>query len=147
MRTIRRRACEVAGRPPSNHEVKASGPYDAENARVDRANACGACKVGTRFRCQSPHTFGVAQKNRGRQIRSRKAKSKAKLGHYLLFIVGGTGFIAKNFLVVATPEYDVPYALLSMFLAMVSWTLWVFIKGVDGARWEAVQAAQATVGR
>ena len=57
----------------------------------------------------------------------------------VLFIVGGAGFIAKNFLVVFTPQYDVPYVLLPLFLAMMSWTLWLFIKGIDCARWEAIQ--------
>ncbi len=57
-----------------------------------------------------------------------------------LFIAGGAGFIAKNFLVVVTPQYDLPYVLLPMFLATASWTLWVLIKGIDRAQWDARQA-------
>ncbi len=65
----------------------------------------------------------------------------------ILFVVGGAGFIAKNFLIVFTPQYDVPYVLLPMFLAMGSWMLWVLIKGVDHARWDTTQAAQSPAGR
>jgi hypothetical protein len=44
---------------------------------------------------------------------------------------------AKNFLVVLAPQYDLPYVIVPMFLGMVSLTLWLLIKGVDRARWDA----------
>jgi Domain of unknown function (DUF4386) len=54
-----------------------------------------------------------------------------------ILILGGASFIAKNFLVVLAPQYDLPYVIVPMFLAMVSLTLWLLIKGVDRARWDA----------
>jgi hypothetical protein len=61
-------------------------------------------------------------------------------------IVGGASFIAKNFLVVLAPQHDLPYVIVPMFLSMASLTLWLLIKGVDRARWDAKQAA-AIAGR
>jgi hypothetical protein len=58
-----------------------------------------------------------------------------ELGAILIF--GGASFIAKNFLVVFAPQSDLPYVIVPMFLAMVSLTLWLLIKGVDRARWDA----------
>jgi len=63
------------------------------------------------------------------------------------FILGGAGFIAKNFLVVAVPQYDVPYVFLPMFLAWCYWVLWVLIKGIDRAQWDTKQATPAVSGR
>jgi hypothetical protein len=57
---------------------------------------------------------------------------------------GGAGFVAKNILVVAVPQYDVPYVLLPMFLAWCYWVLWLLIKGIDRAQWDAKRTAQAT---
>jgi hypothetical protein len=54
-----------------------------------------------------------------------------------ILILGGASFIAKNFLVVLAPQYDLPYVIAPMFLAMVSLMLWLLIKGVDRARWDA----------
>jgi Domain of unknown function (DUF4386) len=54
-----------------------------------------------------------------------------------ILILGGASFIAKNFLVVLAPQYDLPYVIFPMFLAMFSLTLWLLIKGVDRARWDA----------
>ncbi len=54
-----------------------------------------------------------------------------------ILILGGTSFIVKNFLVVLAPHYDLPYVIVPMFLAMISLTLWLLIKGVDSARWTA----------
>jgi hypothetical protein len=64
-----------------------------------------------------------------------------------IFILGGASFIAKNFLVVVAPQYDLPYVIFPMFLAMVSLTLWLLIKGIDRARWDAMQTMAATAGR
>ncbi len=60
-----------------------------------------------------------------------------------LFILGGAGFIAKNILVVAVPQYDVPYVLLPMFLAWCYWVIWLVIKGINRAQWDAKQTAPA----
>jgi hypothetical protein len=62
-------------------------------------------------------------------------------------IFGGASFIAKNFLVVVMPQYDLPYVIFPMFLAMASLMLWLLIKGVDRARWDAMRALPATAGR
>ncbi len=61
-----------------------------------------------------------------------------------VFIFGGASFIAKNFLVVVAPQYDLPYVIFPMFLAMVSLTLWLLIKGINRARWDAMQTVSAT---
>jgi hypothetical protein len=60
------------------------------------------------------------------------------------FVLGGAGFIVKNILVVAVPQYDVPYVLLPMLLAWCYWVLWLLIKGIDRAQWDAKQTAPAT---
>jgi hypothetical protein len=52
-------------------------------------------------------------------------------------MLGGASFIAKNFLVVLAPQYDLSYVILPMFLAIASLTLWLLIKGIDRARWDA----------
>jgi hypothetical protein len=57
-----------------------------------------------------------------------------------ILILGGASFIAKNFLIVLAPQYDLPYVIVPMFLAMASLTLWLLIKGVDRARWDAMKA-------
>ena len=49
------------------------------------------------------------------------------------FIIGGVGFILKNVLSVAAPQYDQSYVLLPMFIAMLAWTLWAITTGVN--RW------------
>ncbi|WP_158790796.1 hypothetical protein [Granulicella sp. L60] len=54
-----------------------------------------------------------------------------------ILILGGASFIAKNFLIVLAPQYDLPYVIAPMFLAMDSLTFWSLIKGVDRARWDA----------
>ena len=61
-----------------------------------------------------------------------------------LFMLGGASFIADNLIVIAAPQYDLPYILVPMFVAMISWALWLWIKGIDSARWNALQGS-ATV--
>lgn len=61
-----------------------------------------------------------------------------------ILILGGASFITMNFLIVLAPQYNLPYLILPMFLAMVSLTLWLLIKGVDRARWDAMEEAPAT---
>jgi hypothetical protein len=64
----------------------------------------------------------------------------------LLLIVpnqlGGASFIAESFLVVLAPQYDLPYVIVPMFLALASLMLWLLIKGVDRAQWDAMQTAR-----
>ncbi len=57
------------------------------------------------------------------------------------FLLGGAGFIAKNILVVAIPQYDTPYVLLPMFLAWCYWVIWLMVKGIDRAKWDTKQTA------
>ena len=64
-----------------------------------------------------------------------------------IVILGGASFIAKNFLVVVAPQYDLPYVIFPMFLAMASLTLWLLIKGINRARWDAMQTVPVTAGR
>ena len=58
-----------------------------------------------------------------------------------LFMLGGASFIADNLIVVVAPQYDLPYILVPMFVAMISWTLWLWIKGIDFTRWHALQVS------
>ena len=87
--------------------------------------------------------YGIAAVVRGYLI-LRSGYLPRALG--AIVIVGGASFILKNFLVVLAPQYDLPYVIVPMFLAMASLTLWLQIKGVDRARWDAKQAA-AIAGR
>jgi hypothetical protein len=64
-----------------------------------------------------------------------------------IVILGGASFIVKNFLVVVLPQYDLPYVIAPLPLALVSMALWLLIKGVDRAQWDAKQGAPATAGR
>ena len=50
-------------------------------------------------------------------------------------------------MVVLSPQYDLPYVIVPMFLAMASLMLWLLIRGVDRAQWDAKQAATATAER
>ncbi len=54
-----------------------------------------------------------------------------------LFMLAGLGFITRNFVLVLAPAYLSNLFLVPMFLAGVSLTLWMLIKGVDVAKWEA----------
>jgi hypothetical protein len=88
--------------------------------------------------------YGTAAMVRGHLI-LRSGYLPRALGAF--FILGGAGFIAKNILVVAVPQYDVPYVLLPMFLAWCYWVLWLLIKGIDRAQWDAKRTAPATAER
>lgn len=55
-----------------------------------------------------------------------------------ILILGGASFITENFLVVLAPRYNLPYVIAPMFLAMICLALWLLIKGVDRARWDAM---------
>jgi hypothetical protein len=64
-----------------------------------------------------------------------------------IVIIGGASFIVKNFLIVAAPRYDLPYVIFPMFVAMASLMLWLLIKGINRAQWDAKQTALAITGR
>jgi Domain of unknown function (DUF4386) len=57
-------------------------------------------------------------------------------------ILGGAGFVVKNFLIVLAPQLDLPYVIAPMMLAMLSMGLWLLIKGVDRRQWDARQSAR-----
>lgn len=87
--------------------------------------------------------YGVAAGIRGYLI-LRSGYLPRALG--ALVILGGASFIAENFLIVVTPRYHLPYVVAPMILAMASLMLWLLIKGVDRAQWDAKQAASAISG-
>ena len=88
--------------------------------------------------------YGTAAAVRG-YLMARSGYLPGALG--ALFILGGAGFIAKNILVVTVPQYDTPYVLLPMFLAWCYWVVWMLIKGIDPAKWDAKQTATPIAGR
>lgn len=87
--------------------------------------------------------YGVAAAVRGYLI-LRSGYLPRALG--ALVILGGASFIAENFLIVVAPRYHLPYIVAPMILAMASLMLWLLIKGVDRAQWDAKQAASAISG-
>ena len=54
-----------------------------------------------------------------------------------LLMIAGLGFIAKTFTLVLAPAYASDVLLLPMFVAGMSLMVWLFVKGVDVAKWEA----------
>lgn len=46
------------------------------------------------------------------------------------------GFVIRNFVLVLAPAYASDALLLPMFLAAVSMTMWLLVRGVDVAKWE-----------
>ncbi len=55
----------------------------------------------------------------------------------VLLIIAGLGFMAKTFTLVLAPAYASNVLLLPMFVAGMSLMVWLFVKGVDVAKWEA----------
>ena len=84
--------------------------------------------------------YGIAAALRGYLILRSGYLPRALGG---IGILGGACFVAKNFLIVLAPQYDLPYVIAPMLLAMASMGLWLLIKGVDSAQWDAKQGAQA----
>ncbi len=80
--------------------------------------------------------YGTAAAVRG-YLMLRSGYLPRALGAF--FMLGGTGFVVKNILVVAVPRYDTSYVLLPMFLAWSYWVIWLLIKGIDRAKWDARQ--------
>jgi hypothetical protein len=60
-----------------------------------------------------------------------------------LLALAGLGFIVSNFVLVLAPAYASDLLLLPMFLAGVSMTVWLLVKGVDVPKWEAKVATAA----
>ena len=59
-----------------------------------------------------------------------------------LLALGGLGFVIRNFALVLAPAYASDLLLLPMTLAALSLTLWLLVRGVDVASWEARAAAR-----
>jgi hypothetical protein len=60
-----------------------------------------------------------------------------------LLALAGLGFVTRNFLLVLAPAFASAILLFPMFLAGVSLTAWLLVKGVDVPKWEAKAAALA----
>lgn len=58
-----------------------------------------------------------------------------------LLLLGGFGFVTKSFTLVLASSYSSPFLLLPMIIAMLSLTLWLFVRGVDVPKWEEKAAA------
>jgi hypothetical protein len=54
-----------------------------------------------------------------------------------LLALAGIGFIVSNFVLVLAPAYASDFFGLPMFLAALSMTVWLLVKGVDVRKWEA----------
>ena len=50
-------------------------------------------------------------------------------------------------IVVAAPEYDLSHILVPMFVAMIAWKLWLWIKGSDPYQWDDLQVWTAVRGQ
>ena len=78
--------------------------------------------------------YGIATSLRGYLIYRSGYLPKA-LG--VLLALAGVGFIVSNFVLVLAPAYASDFLLLPMFVATVSATAWLLVKGVDLQKWEA----------
>jgi hypothetical protein len=87
--------------------------------------------------------YGIAGMVRGFLI-FRSGYLPRALG--MILICGGLSFVTLNFLIVLAPQYNVPYLIAPMLLAMVSMMLWLLVKGIDRTRWDEMQAREATAG-
>lgn len=78
--------------------------------------------------------YGVASIIRGYLI-FRSGYLPRALG--VLLVIGGVGFVVRNFVLVLAPAYASDAFVLPMFVAGISLMLWLFVKGGDAAKWEA----------
>jgi hypothetical protein len=53
-----------------------------------------------------------------------------------IVMVGGAGFVVKNFVAVLAPQFDSMAFVLPMFVAMISMAFWFLAKGIDEIRWD-----------
>jgi hypothetical protein len=81
--------------------------------------------------------YGLATGIRGYLI-YRSKFLPAWLGGVMM--LAGVGFILKNFTLVLVPAWSSDFLLLPTFVTAVSMALWLLIKGVDVAKWEAKAA-------
>ena len=81
--------------------------------------------------------YGIASGVRGYLI-YRSGFLPGALG--VLLMLGGLGFITRNFVIVLAPAYASDFYLLPMFVAALSLTGWMLVKGVDVEKWEAKAA-------
>jgi uncharacterized protein DUF4386 len=62
----------------------------------------------------------------------------------VLMGIGGLAFVLRNFLMILAPQYASDLFLMLMFPGALAMTVWLFVKGVDVAKWNAkVSAAHA----
>jgi len=55
----------------------------------------------------------------------------------VLMAIGGFGFVVKNFLLILAPAYASDVFLMLMFPGGLAMTIWLLVKGVDVAKWNA----------
>jgi len=84
--------------------------------------------------------YGIASFIRGYLI-YRSGYLPSALGAILM--LAGLGFITRNFLFVLAPSYASSFLLMPAFLAVLSLTVWLLVKGVDVPKWEARAASVA----
>lgn len=58
-----------------------------------------------------------------------------------IVMLGGAGFVVKNFVAVLAPQYDSMAFVLPIFLAMISMAFWFLVKGIDENRWNQLTVA------
>src|SRR6185295_13136769 len=61
----------------------------------------------------------------------------------VLMIIGGLGFAARTFTGVLAPQFASPFMLFLMAPGGVLLSLWLLVRGVNQAKWEAKTAAMA----
>lgn len=55
----------------------------------------------------------------------------------VLMAIGGVGFVVRNFLLILAPAYASDVFLMLMFPGGLAMTVWLLVKGVDVAKWNA----------
>ena len=80
--------------------------------------------------------YGIAVTIRG-YLMVRSGYLPRALG--AIVMLGGFSFIAKNLFIVVYPHWDKPYIIFPMFVTLVSMALWMPLKGIDLAQWDAKQ--------
>ena len=61
-----------------------------------------------------------------------------------LMAIGGIGFVVKNFLLILAPAYASDVFLMLMFPGGLAMTIWLLVKGVDVAKWNATYVVAAS---
>jgi hypothetical protein len=55
----------------------------------------------------------------------------------ILMAIGGIGFVVRNFILILAPAYASDVLLMLMFPGGLAMTIWLLVKGVDVAKWNA----------